>query len=81
MDNVVDTMDAYLVLLYYARVSVGMEDCKLNEEQDTFTNRWLLLLVDVNGDNQIDTMDAYYILLYYAMKSAGFETSWDIVLQ
>ncbi len=75
LDELVDANDAYLVLEYYAKKSVGATDCVFHE--DPSVNRWLLLLLDIDGNSTIDANDAYYILLYYASQSVGKNVSWD----
>lgn len=78
MDGEVNSQDAAAVLVYTARLSVGMEDVVLNS--DPRINRWLLLLVDVNGDNTIDSKDAVYILNYAAQISIGKNVTWSDII-
>lgn len=79
LDNVVNGDDAFLVLQYYAKKSVGATDCKFHENPSV--NRWLLLLLDINGDSEITGDDAFYILLYYANHSVGKDVSWEELLK
>ncbi len=75
-DNQINADDAYLVLVYYAKASVGdtpsfTENGSLQEENIAFS------AADVTKDNEIDADDAYEILRYYAQSSVGDEPSWN----
>lgn len=75
----IDTNDAYLVLLYYAKRSVGDNSYTLTGSIEA--DQTLLPLIDVNCDGQITPDDAYLILLYYAKTSVGIEdVQWENLL-
>ena len=57
-DDVVDTLDAYYILLYYR------EKITLTELQ--------LTLADVDGNGQVDAADAYWITLYVSGRITAF---------
>ena len=50
-DGLIDTTDAYLIVMCYNEMT------ELADEQ--------LLAADVNGDGEVDTTDAYYIVMFY----------------
>ena len=45
------------------------------------TNRWLILLMDINNDSVLDTQDLFYLMLYIAMHGVGMDVSWSDVLK
>lgn len=67
-DSVIDSSDASLVLVEYAKIQTG-NDSTFTDEQTK--------IADVNNDEVIDASDASKILAYYAAVSTGKEPSWN----
>ena len=65
-NNVVDAIDASLVLSEYASLSTGQELTFTDEQRAA---------ADVDGNTAIDAIDASYILSYYAYISTGGKES------
>jgi hypothetical protein len=68
-DAVRDTNDAYLILLYYAKTSLGDTLEGVNP-----------LAADVNSDGAVNADDAYLVLKYYAMTSVGEDMTFEAFL-
>lgn len=62
-DGELTTLDAYEVLLIYAKQGAGIAQSLTDIQR---------YAADYNEDGEIDTMDAYEILLAYAKRAVGY---------
>ncbi len=70
-DGTINSEDAYLCLLAYAKISVG-QNPGLTENQKA--------AADVDGDGAITSEDGYYVLLLYAKQSVGEPVTFEELL-
>ena len=67
-DGNINIQDAFLTLLAYCNISVGLEH-GLTPAQ--------VLAADVDRDQELTIRDAFRILIYYAMVSVGNSPNWE----
>ena len=76
LDGDVDADDAYQVLIYYARHSVG--DAAYTFQENAALEVQVIQQADVNQSGTVDADDAYLILCYYAKVSVGItDIHWE----
>ncbi|MGN1403306.1 MAG: hypothetical protein ACI4XB_03165, partial [Ruminococcus sp.] len=76
LDGDVDADDAYQVLVYYARHSVG--DTAYTFQGNAALEAQVVQQADVNQSGTVDADDAYLILCYYARISVGItDIRWE----
>ncbi len=77
-DGAIDPSDSYLVLVYYANNSLGLNWQFTNEVTEQ-SEEYAFAAADTNLDNEIDPKDATLILKYYSNTMLGLEAIWELL--